>query len=203
MEAIKRVFSVSVFKGLRGVEVCLLLCFVLSSCSHYQLGTGRRALPGGHQKIDLPLFKNKSMEPGVEVDFTNALKQEFQRSGSAQIGTGNSSEVELQGIIESVNYTPGGLKTAEATSVMPMGSVIATTYTVQVKVKVSLVKKSDGQVLWTGGFSGERGYSAPQITVPGPNSANPNYNLSARRLHLGLVANDMMTEVHDRMTENF
>ncbi|HPI40352.1 MAG TPA: LptE family protein [Pseudobdellovibrionaceae bacterium] len=179
------------------------LSLFISSCVHYQLGTGRRSLTGGYQQVALPLFKNKSMEPGIEVEFTNALMQEFQRSKAVKVVDKNLSEVELRGTIESVSYVPGGLKTAEPSSVMPSGSVIATAYTIQVRLRIELIKKHDQSVVWSGSFSGERGYSAPQVTIPGINSVNPNYNLSARRLQMGLIANDMMIEVHDRMTETF
>lgn len=187
----------------RTLLLFLLFVFGVPSCVHYQLGTGRRSLVGGYQRVTLPLFKNKSMEPGIEVDFTNALMQEFQRSHATTVVEGDQADIELRGTLVSVVYVPGGLITAETSSVMPTGTVLATSYGIQVKVYMELIKKKDNAVVWFGNFSGERSYSAPQITIPGLNTVNPNYNLSARRLQIGLIATDMMTEVHDRMTENF
>ncbi|MNY58066.1 hypothetical protein D3C86_1943590 [compost metagenome] len=68
---------------------------------------------------------------------------------------------------------------------------------------MKLVRQADGTELWSGSFSGERTYVAPQVTLAGVNSVNPLYNLSARRQNIDIMANDIMTEAHDRITENF
>jgi hypothetical protein len=70
-------------------------------------------------------------------------------------------------------------------------------------VTVKVVRQADGTELWAGSFSGERTYAAPQVTLAGVNSVDPLYNLSARRQNIDLMANDLMLEAHDRITENF
>ena len=169
----------------------------------YHLGVGTRTIPGGHQQVSVPIFKNKTQETGIEVAFTNSLIQEFQRSHIARIVDNAISEVSIDGSIDSVQYLPGAKRVAGSSSYLPTGTVIASEYRILILVSVRVVRQSDGEVLWSGTFSGERTYAAPQVTLAGVNSMNPLYNLSARRQNIDVMANDIMVEAHDRITENF
>ncbi len=191
------------------LSIRALLLFYLAlffcGCASYHLGSVGRGIPGGYKQISIPIFKNKSQETGIEVSFTNSMIQEFQRSKVAKVVENNLSEVRVEGTIDSVDYQPGSRKASGDGNApfLPSGTVIATEYRILVSVTVRLIRQADGLELWTGGFSGERTYTAPQVTLAGVNSVNPLYNLSARRQNIGIVAGDMMAEAHDRITENF
>ncbi len=172
-----------------------------SSCA-YNWGPAPRALAGGHRQVAIPIFKNKTMEPGIEVSMTNSLIQEFNRSKEVRVGENDKSEVVILGEITSIKNEPGGPKTS-ADSNLPTGAVLASSYTTILTLHVRLVRKVDGFEYWSSDFRGERGYSAPQVTLSGVNSVNPIYNLSARRQNIEAMAADMMSEVYDRLTENF
>jgi len=139
------------------------------------------------------------------VGFTNALIQEFERSQVGKVTTENLSDVKVVGVVESVQYLPGTSLVSGSSSApyLPEGTVLAADYRILVTVTVSILRQADHTQIWTGSFSGERTYVAPQVTLAGVNSVNPLYNLSARRQNIESVANDMMAEAHDRMTENF
>ncbi|MBK9321422.1 MAG: hypothetical protein IPM97_00445 [Bdellovibrionaceae bacterium] len=164
-----------------------------------------RSLPGGYKYLSIPVFKNLTQETGPEVGFTNAIIKEFERSEVAKMTSENLSDVKILGVITSIQYLPGtGIKAEEQQGVyLPKGTVIANDYRIRVSVRVSVVRQADNSEIWSGTFSGERTYVAPKITLAGVNSANPLYNLSARRQNIDSVANDMMAEAHDRITENF
>ena len=181
------------------------LVMTAGGCASYHLGSVGRAIPGGYKQISIPVFKNRTQETGVEVSFTNALIKEFQRSKVARIVGDNLSEVKIEGSIDSIEYQPGARKTSGDASApyMPTGTVIATEYRVLVNATVRIIRQADGLELWSGGFSGEATYAAPQVTLAGVNSVNPLYNLSARRQNIDTVAASMMAEAHDRITENF
>jgi TolB-like protein len=191
----------AIFKGLLIVALTALFT---TGCA-YRLGSANRSIPGGYKQISIPVFKNKSQEVGIEVAYTNALTQEFQRSRIARIVDNSLSEVAVIGQIDSVQYIPGAKRVAgdSAAPYLPDGTVIASEYRILVGVTVKLVRQADGTELWTGNFSLERTYAAPQVTLAGVNSVNPLYNLSARRQNIDIMANDMMIEAHDRITENF
>lgn len=190
-------------KSLLGVFLSLTFAGSLSGCA-YRMGAATRSIPGGYRQISVPVFKNKTQETGIEVAFTNALIQEFQRSRIARIVDNSLSEVAVIGQIDSIQYLPGSpRKAGEASVYLPNGTVIASEYRILLSVTVKVVRQADGTELWSGSFSGERTYAAPQVTLAGVNSVNPLYNLSARRQNIDVMANDIMSEAHDRITENF
>lgn len=189
-------FVDAIFKGL------LIFSFLMSGCA-YRLGAGTRTIPGGYKQISVPIFKNNTQEAGIEMAFTNALIQEFQRSRIARVVDNSLSEVAVIGHIDNIQYLPGAKRVAGDSSYLPNGTVIASEYRILLSVTVKVVRQADGIDLWSGSFSGERTYAAPQVTLAGVNSVNPLYNLSARRQNIDVMANDLMVEAHDRITENF
>lgn len=166
----------------------------------YSLGGPARSLPGGHTQIHIPIFKNRTQEVGIEVGFTNALIQEFERSRSGRVVPPQYAEAVVEGEIRRLTYTPGGIQGGEN---FPKGSVMASQYTIIIEVDVTLRKKSDNTQLWTGSFSKEQIYVAPLVLQAGINTVNPLYNLSARRQNIDNMASDLMSEAHDRMSESF
>jgi len=174
------------------------------------MGSPDRTLPGGYKQISIPIFKNLSQEPSIEVYFTNSLIQEFERSKIARVVDPNLAEAVLEGEIETVTYTPSGQNQGATTAPanptgpsLPIGSVLAAQYQILITAKITVKRNSDKSILWTGVFNGERTYIAPQVLNPVINTVNPLYNLSARRQNIQAMASEMMQEAHNRITENF
>ncbi len=179
----------------------------LSSCA-YQFGVRGRTLPGGYSSVEIPLFKNLSQEPGMEVAFTNAMIQEFEKNKVAKViyspRQGEAAPVLLKGEIVSIVYkATSPVQKKDKAPLLPDGAVLATGYRVIVKTQISLIQKSTGKVLWISSFDGESSYAAPQVTIARLNSVNPLYNLSTRRRTIETIAQNLMVEAHDRMTEIF
>lgn len=171
----------------------------MTSCA-YRWGSPDRSLPGGYRQVYIPVFRNLTPEPGIEVDFTNALRREFERSKIARVSDQQAADAEIVGEISSLGYRPEAPK--EGTT-LPTGTVLVTQYNIVLVVKITLKKKADQTVLWTGDFNSQRTYLAPQVTAAGINTVNPLYNLSARRQNIQVISNALMAEAHDRLTENF
>lgn len=182
----------------------VLFLFFLNGCA-YHLGNSTRNLPGGYRQLSIPIFENKTLEPGIETYFTSALSQEFYRSKVGKVVSSDQSELKLVGVLTSVVVSPTVKKASGDTAVpyLPNGAVLTTAYKVTVRVSVSVIRQSDQSVIWSGNFDGERSYSAASVSLAGINSVNPLYNLSAKRQNIQLLANDLMAEAHDRITENF
>lgn len=183
----------------RSVTTCVMI-FSLSGCA-YKLGSTQRVIPGGYRQVSVPIFRNLTTEPGIEVAFTNALVHEFERSHSAKVVDPNRAEADVVGEITSLQYLSSGDNVSSANFRPEV--VLRTSYRILMKAKVTLRRRSDQAVLWTGEFTGERTYTAPQVTLAGINSVNPLYNLSARRQNIDVIAGEMMAEAHDRISENF
>lgn len=184
--------------------IVFLMAILNTSCA-YKLGAGNRSVPGGYKSISIPIFKNRSMEPGAEVAFTNALLQEFQRSRIAKVVDEPLADVRIEGEITNIQYVSSSkVKSGDPSApYLPEGTVLTTTYDVVIETRIRVVRRADNIEVWAGNFTSQRSYSAPQVTIAGLNSVNPLYNQSARRQYIDLLALDMMAEAHNRMTESF
>ena len=91
---------------LRGLA-CIALATSLTGCAGYQLGT---MLPPDIKTVHIPTFVNRTSEPRIEFDTTQAAIQEFQRDGSLKVAGPDQADallkVELgEYKIEPVAYT--------------------------------------------------------------------------------------------------
>lgn len=160
-----------------------------------------RTLPGGYAQVAIPVFKNVTQETGIEMSFTNALIRRFARSQVARVSDKESAPLWLEGTITRV-ATEEGPKITDAAG-LPDQTVLTTEYVIRVNANLILRRKSDDKIIWQGSFSNQKTYPAPRIGAAIINSANATYNQSARMEYIARLAEEMMTEAHDRMTENF
>jgi len=175
---------------------------LLSSCA-YRFGLSERALPGGYTQVAIPVFKNKTPEVGIEPIFTNALIRGFARSQVAKLTDKDAAPVVIEGTILTVKTLSSGPVERRGLATLPSDTVLMTQVRLQVTSEVILRRKSDDRVLWQSTFVNEKVYAAPQLGTAVVNSANATYNQSARIEFLSRLAEDMMSEAHDRLTENF
>lgn len=184
------------------------LCLAPAACS-YHFGYAQRDLPGGFNKVAIPVFANNTQEVGIESYFTNALRRQFARSQVAHIDDSGNAPVKIIGKIESVRYGSLGRFEGKSTNSqlnenqLPQYAVQISEYRVYVVIAIELRRSSDQVVLWSGDFKDERVYAAPQVGRAIINTVNPLYNLSARKEVIEQLAYDMMNSAHDRLTENF
>lgn len=184
--------------------------FLANSCA-YNVGLTDRSLPGGYKQVAVPIFKNRTEDVGIEAAFTNAMIRRLNRSQGAQVTNKETAPLVMEGTILKVETTRGagvaghGLDFTVKSEIprLPDKSVLTSEYRLVVSANIRLRRKSDDKIIWESNFSNERVYSAPRIGTPVVNSANALYNHSARVDTLGFLAEEMMSEAHDRMTENF
>ncbi len=163
-----------------------------------------RSLPGGYAQVAVPVFKNFTQEVGIEPYFTNALIRQISRSRVARVGDKETSPLVLEGIIRKVDTIEGAKVTGSAGGIqLPEDAVLTTEFRILVSAELILRRRSDEKVIWRGSFQNEKVYAAPRIGHDLVNSANATYNQSARMDTIARLAEEMMLEAHDRMTENF
>lgn len=183
-------------------RVFYVISFMLAGCA-YQWGSSERSLPGGYRQISIPVFANATQEVGIEVDFTNALIREFERSKVARVVNDQTAAVRLEGNVESLNLVADAPAKEEEITALPKDTAYFTQYRIFARTRLRLRRLSDQAVVWEGTFSNEKVYPTPRIGSAVVNSANALYNQSVRRDTVGSLAREMMEEAHDRMTENF
>ncbi|MBX5482326.1 MAG: hypothetical protein IRZ16_10895 [Myxococcaceae bacterium] len=92
----------------RPVIAALCVLATASGCGYRFAAGGPAVLPEGIGAVRAPLFGNLTPEPGLEVVFTEALRQELARAG---IETRAGAEAELTGDITNVSGVPTVLTT--------------------------------------------------------------------------------------------
>ena len=184
-------------------KVLIVAIFISTGCA-YKVGQKFRSLPGGYQRLSIPVIKNKSMEPGAESILTQALKEEFFRSTVLKVVNDNEAEVRLEGQIETLKYDPASsVIEYDPNKTLPIGTVLTSGYIMNVLLTVKLVKTATAEVLWQSQFTSTRQMTASQVTYAGINSVNPIYNQNAKRIILESVAYELSNQIHNNLTENF
>jgi hypothetical protein len=79
-------------------------CLIIAGCASYHFGHYKRALPGGYDRVAIPMFVNKSEEVGIEAYFTESLRTEFERSRLAKVTSKNDAQVILEGTITGTSF---------------------------------------------------------------------------------------------------
>ena len=157
-------------------------------------------MPGGYKQVAIPVFRNSTQDVGIEMSFTNALIRRFARSEVARVSDKDLAPVVLEGTIKEIKTVEGS---AAATSSLPAGAVLITDYRLLVTSQLVLRRKSDDKILWQGAFHNEQAVQSPRVGTAVLNSVDATYNHNIRIEKIALAAEEMMSEAHDRMTENF
>lgn len=165
------------------------------------MGYQEQALPEQHKTVAIPLFHNKTHEPGVEKDFTTALVRQFAKSQAAQVVPRSSASVFLEGSIQKVQYKPVSFRDFFDSNRDRRS--LSSSYDVIVHLNLKLIRKKDGKIIWERTLKEESSYRAPQIGIQEINSANALYNHQARLKSLRNIAEMMMVRAHDLMVEEF
>jgi len=175
------------------------LTLLMVGCAYRFSGMDRR-LPGGYDRISIPMFKNTTQETGVETYFTSAMIEELQRDRFSKVVNKEEAQVILEGELTDIRYVQGSVLSDDK---LARRNYMVSDYRVYVIVAMRLKRVSDQKLLWSGTFQGEKQYPAPQVTTEGLDTANPNYNHGARLQNLKILARDVMTQAYINLTENF
>ena len=171
-----------------------MIAVFLSNACAYRIGYGVRSLPGGYDRVAIPIFENMTDEVGLEVYFSNALVREFERSRVARLTSSEEAPLSAEGTVTKLQVIRSGTATGRDIPNLNTDAVYAAEYRLILNAYVRLRRKSDRQIVWEGAFEKEGVYSAPRLGLEGLNSANANYNKSAREMKLAEIAEEMMEE---------
>ena len=114
----------------------ILFCLLLYGCG-YSLAGKETHLPPGVTSVAIPTLVNQTLEPGIEIYFTQAFLREFIKDRRARVVDRAEADAVLEGIIKSfyiysVSYDKSGF---------------ALEYETVVTMDIAL-KRKNGEVLW-------------------------------------------------------
>jgi outer membrane lipopolysaccharide assembly protein LptE/RlpB len=115
----------------------IVMCVLFFGGCGYQMVGKETHLPTGISSIAVPTFINKTLEPGVEIPFTQAFLREFILDRRVKVVDRQEADSFLEGVI---NYYD-----LHAVSFNRSGLVLE--YQTTVRADLTL-KKRDGEVLW-------------------------------------------------------
>jgi hypothetical protein len=157
----------------------VLLLLVLSACG-YRFTAPGGALPDGIRAVRAPVFDNLTAEPGAEILFTQAFREQLTRAGT--LG-GDESEAVVEGALNAVN---GAVVLAGIDRTSGLGKL--PTYRLSASVRLRLQKA--GRVLAETTVSGSEDYlSGADVLL-----TEANRSAALRRL-----AEGMMREGYERL----
>jgi hypothetical protein len=192
--------------GTLRIAIALIVILSFANGCGYRAGKSLRTLPGGYEQVSVPVFENQTQEVAIEPFFTNALIEKFETSKIAKVVSDEVAPIQLKGRILQVRINRGAVvKGGQNNEIaqLPEGTSLATSYRIAMKTELSMVRASDNKVLWNSFFDDEIFYQGPRVGDEFVNSVNANYNHSVQRQKIEELANQMMQEAHDRVTENF
>jgi outer membrane lipopolysaccharide assembly protein LptE/RlpB len=111
----------------------LLALLVISGCGYHITGKVAR-MPGGVESLAIPVFENRTAKPDIESDLTAAFVTELVTS------------VKVEGTAGHAMY--GVIKRYELRPVSYTKSDINQEYRLTVELALTIVDKSNGQIIW-------------------------------------------------------
>lgn len=188
--------------------IWVLLFTHLTSCG-YNWGHTSRQLPEGARTVFVEIFKNLTVEPGVEHNFTQSLTQELERSGFAVVSSKDAAELVIKGQLVNINQQGSGSRPGFYNQDFTSGTTQAYTasfntfYYLTVTANISAYRSRDKQLVWQTSITGGQLYRGANLKTQGIRSSNVLYNQSRKKQTMKLIAKTMMGEAFDRLTENF
>jgi outer membrane lipopolysaccharide assembly protein LptE/RlpB len=122
----------------RGLFLLAPIAILATSCGYTLVGRGS-ILPESIKTVSFPTFKNNTPRVGLEQRLSRAVAQELASRGKFNVvAHEGEGDAELSGEIQSFMLVPVNADSQNR----------ATTYQIQILVKVELKTLPDGKVLW-------------------------------------------------------
>jgi len=87
------------------LAILFLPLLVLVSCAGYQMGGSKPARLAKVSRIQVPLFINDTQLTRADAYATNSAVDALTRDGTYQIGTADTADAVLDGVVEKIDYS--------------------------------------------------------------------------------------------------
>ncbi len=161
-----------------------ILLFCLSGCGYHFSGYSG-TLPGGVEKLYIPLFINKTIEPRLETRITSQVSEIFSRNDKIH-------QVEKKADAEAVLY--GTIRQYKSRALSYSRNDDIGTYLSTMIVDVELRQTGSKQLLWSSSIQWKETYRA---------SGDKNIQDLARQQTLQQLILRVAEEIHSRLLDDF
>jgi hypothetical protein len=128
----------------------ILIPFLLFGCAGYTLGPVQPTFMKGIRRIAVPIFENRTVEPGIDALTTTTVIKQLQQDGTYEVSGLDQADAELKGEIVEVAR-------AKARSVV--GNILASSeFNLSVRIRFTVVNPQSGAVLGQRELSGVSRY---------------------------------------------
>jgi outer membrane lipopolysaccharide assembly protein LptE/RlpB len=86
--------------------LALLVVLALSGCAGYRVGNTSGRNLQGVRSVYVPVVKNTSLEPDIQMVATNAIIRRFNSDGTLEVNQNSNADSELDVVITNVQHTP-------------------------------------------------------------------------------------------------
>lgn len=163
--------------------VFFLLVATATSCGYHRVRQGMN-LPADVRKVAIPVFRNDTVEAGVEVLVTDALREQFVRSGFVRLTDVEAADAVVVGTIQ--KFSVKAISFAQGD--------FAVEYRATIRMKIKLVAHS-GEVLWEDRNVSR--YDTYRVATDIFDSE------AARSQAIERMVRDLTADVHDRIFDGF
>jgi hypothetical protein len=154
------------------------LSLLMAGCVGYRLGS---TLPPGIHVVHMPTFVNKTSEPRIDIETSQATLSEIQRDGTLSVGSLEKSDVILNVTLVGFKLDPLRYNSDSATT--------AQEYRLTITAKITLTHRLTKRVM-------------TQATVQGEEDFTPTGDLSsAKRAAMPEAARDLAHDIVESIVE--
>lgn len=156
---------------------------LLTACGYHRVRPGNN-VPSNIKSIAIPVFRNDTYEPGIEVLLTEALREQFLRSGFVRLTDVQNADAVVAATIK--NFSLKAISFSQTD--------YATEYRASIVMRIKLVTRK-GKVLWQDRKVSRIEDFRVSIDIFQTEAAKQQ---ATRR-----IARDLMADVHDRIFDGF
>lgn len=157
----------------------LVMAGYLTGCAGYRLGS---MLPPDIKTVHVPTFINRTSEPQLEVETTQAMIEDLQRDGSLRVVNQDQADAVLKVVLRNYSLEPVSYRSDQRTS--------AREYRIVLTASILMTRKGNGSVI----------VEAPE--VQGEYVFQVLGDLSSSKLRgLPLAADDLAHQIVEKIVE--
>jgi outer membrane lipopolysaccharide assembly protein LptE/RlpB len=161
-----------------------IICLVLLMACGYRMAGKETHVPPGLSSIAIPTLKNKSFEPGIEIQFTQAFLNEFIQDRRVKVVSRAEADAILEGVV--TDFTAYGVAYDKSGFVLQYRTIIVVNFT---------LRDRTGKVLWE-----EKGWNENQWFRASSTGVT---NEAAKQVAIQRTAGFMAERIRDRFFQNF